>query len=557
MHDFNAERADELDAKAGDNISVVAQSNREWFVAKPIGRLGRAGLIPVSFVEVRDPATNQPIQDVESLMDSGILPRVEDWKRNEARYKQGSISLGVIEGQPIPNSPFMSPLSPVSSSSSAYPSSQNQSMSQVSAPRAPSPVQLPEGILLSADVVSFHHEADDYWFRVDAIYQPYDPAGVHRLPNAKQLVLFRSYNDFYGLQVSLLKLFPREAGKEEGYPRSLPFMPGPSDKVDDHLTAERRKELNDYIHNLCALNRSQARHVLESQNVRDFLVPKPGDVDHDIPPRTKDIEALSAPDVEEEEEPLDDYTAHVDAIADGDYETAELEENMNEMTLNQPNNPQDEGSDYEDEGYASIQHGIYNHKNPEYANGSDPAHTHTHPGHNPRNKSQSSFHQSYTHHAHTSSRDYARDSGYQPDYTNYPAQPRPIQTSADRMSGYSRSTNSHHARDQSISSPTSSTRSRSASVALNAPPISVNSQQTAFVKIKVFDRITDDLIALRVHPRVSHRELMEKVQARLGNGVHQLRYRDSVTNDYVELTGDIPLRQWIEMTDNHILFADS
>src|SRR6266436_9132741 len=81
LHDFVAERADELDAKAGDPISVVAQSNREWFVAKPIGRLGRPGLIPVTFVEMRDPASNMPIADVEALMDRGDLPRVEDWKR--------------------------------------------------------------------------------------------------------------------------------------------------------------------------------------------------------------------------------------------------------------------------------------------------------------------------------------------------------------------------------------------------------------------------------------------------------------------------------------------
>ena len=53
LHDFAAERADELDANRGDLITVVAQSNREWFVAKPIGRIARPGLIPVSFVEIQ------------------------------------------------------------------------------------------------------------------------------------------------------------------------------------------------------------------------------------------------------------------------------------------------------------------------------------------------------------------------------------------------------------------------------------------------------------------------------------------------------------------------
>ena len=97
MYDFVAERADELDAKAGDAITVVAQSNREWFVAKPIGKLGRPGLIPVAFVEIRDPATGQPVEDVGALIDSGALPRVEEWKKAVMSYKANSISLGVLD----------------------------------------------------------------------------------------------------------------------------------------------------------------------------------------------------------------------------------------------------------------------------------------------------------------------------------------------------------------------------------------------------------------------------------------------------------------------------
>ena len=77
-HDFIAERQDELAAKRGDAIVVVAQSNREWFVAKPIGKLGRPGLIPVSFVQIHDPVTRQPIDDANALIDKGEIPKVED-----------------------------------------------------------------------------------------------------------------------------------------------------------------------------------------------------------------------------------------------------------------------------------------------------------------------------------------------------------------------------------------------------------------------------------------------------------------------------------------------
>lgn len=98
QYDFNAERADELEAKAGEAIIVVAQSNPEWFVAKPIGRLGGPGLIPVSFVEIKDTVTMQSVTDpLEAVRRAGV-PRVEEWKRVAAQYKNNSISLGKLAG---------------------------------------------------------------------------------------------------------------------------------------------------------------------------------------------------------------------------------------------------------------------------------------------------------------------------------------------------------------------------------------------------------------------------------------------------------------------------
>lgn len=76
------------------------------------------------------------------------------------------------------------------------------------------------------------------------------------------------------------------------------------------------------------------------------------------------------------------------------------------------------------------------------------------------------------------------------------------------------------------------------------------------MKIKVFDRVADDLIAIRVHPKVSHDELMEKVQARLGGEVSILKYRDSIKNTFVGLGNDNDLREWMDGTDKHVLYAD-
>lgn len=96
MFDFQAERADELEAKAGEAVIVIAQSNKEWFVAKPIGRLGGPGLIPVGFVEIRDMITGQTIENKEEAIARAGVPKVEEWKRRITEYKNSSISLGTF-----------------------------------------------------------------------------------------------------------------------------------------------------------------------------------------------------------------------------------------------------------------------------------------------------------------------------------------------------------------------------------------------------------------------------------------------------------------------------
>lgn len=94
QYDFVAERVDELEAKEGEAVIVIAQSNKEWFVAKPIGRLGGPGLIPVGFVEIRDMVTGLPIEDKEEAIRRARVPMVEEWKKKIAEYKNSSISLG-------------------------------------------------------------------------------------------------------------------------------------------------------------------------------------------------------------------------------------------------------------------------------------------------------------------------------------------------------------------------------------------------------------------------------------------------------------------------------
>jgi bud emergence protein 1 len=97
LYDFIAERPDELEAKTGEDIIVIAQSNDEWFVAKPIGRLGGPGLIPVDFVEIRDMATGVPVEDKRAAIARAGVPKVEEWKKMAAEYKNSSIALGTFD----------------------------------------------------------------------------------------------------------------------------------------------------------------------------------------------------------------------------------------------------------------------------------------------------------------------------------------------------------------------------------------------------------------------------------------------------------------------------
>ena len=97
MYDFKAERPDELEAKEGEAIIVIAQSNPEWFVAKPITRLGGPGLIPVSFIEIRDMTTGMAVPDPQEAVQRAGVPKVEEWKKMAADYKNGSIPLGKLD----------------------------------------------------------------------------------------------------------------------------------------------------------------------------------------------------------------------------------------------------------------------------------------------------------------------------------------------------------------------------------------------------------------------------------------------------------------------------
>ncbi|CAE6494983.1 unnamed protein product [Rhizoctonia solani] len=482
QYDFTAERPDELDARAGEPLTVVAQSNREWFVAKPIGRLGGAGLIPAAFVEIRDPTTGKPIEDVDKLIERGELPRVEEWKRRTSEYKASSIPLGVLD-DPVPPVPAHgNGMSDQSTPPGLDPSSGASSLEGESR-QSQEIMLLPTGQLVYASVPSFHFENKEYWFRINARYAPYPPHDRAPSPPERDLVLYRVYDDFYDFQIALLDALPVEAGREmpDGTPipppepnmpppdRLLPYMPGPLGYVDDSITTIRCKELDEYVANLCDLASRGGAHVLGHALVRKFFSPRPGDIMDEMAVEPGQAQAYGM-------------------AAGSDAQTATQQQ-------------QDHGDDLADQ----------------FSQMDVRTHSRSH------SRAQSQSQQSHTY-SHSRS-----------------------QSQAGRYSEYE-GTNGANGQLMSPPLPTASSGGGG------------SGPNPAFIKVKIFSRSTDDLIAIRVPPNVTHRQLMNKVRERLDRDVAKLSYRDSLRGrgeeGFIELVGDEALREWIRASDKLVLFAD-
>ncbi|KAI1381833.1 scd2/ral3 [Hypoxylon crocopeplum] len=296
MYDFEAERADELEAKAGEAIIVIAQSNPEWFVAKPIGRLGGPGLIPVSFVEIRDMSTNTAVANPQDAVRRAGIPRVEEWKKMAADYKNSSITLGKFEaGGPqsaMEQSMERMSLQPGASRQSqqqnaslqqSYPLPQQQPQQQQQqqrntlqqnqfASKSTSQLYAP----ISARIPRYCFAEEKYWFVIEAT-----------LEDGRHWELSRYYEDFYDFQIALLTEFPAEAGNTGSQKRTLPYMPGPVNYVTDAITEGRLHNLDAYVKNLLG----QPAYISKCNLVKQFFAPREGD--YEIEPPNGDEYRLS------------------------------------------------------------------------------------------------------------------------------------------------------------------------------------------------------------------------------------------------------------------------
>jgi PX domain/SH3 domain len=240
IYDFEAERSDELDAVAGEALIVIARSNPEWVVCKPIGRLGGPGLIPFSYLEFRDMATGQLVTEVEKAFQEAGVPRVEEWKKMSAEYKNKIVDLSWFSGL------------------------QREPRSQT-ATKAPLPSKpIAEGLYvpISASVVAYHLAEDIYLFSVETVFK-----------NGERYQLSRYYNDFYDFQIALLTEFPVEAGSST-MARIIPYLPGPVSHITEAITESRKNQLDDYVKDLLTL----PPYISECPLVKQFFAPREGDV---------------------------------------------------------------------------------------------------------------------------------------------------------------------------------------------------------------------------------------------------------------------------------------
>ena len=285
QYDFSAERPDELEAKAGEAIIVIAQSNPEWFVAKPIGRLGGPGLIPVSFIEIRDMSTGQAVPDAQGAVARAGVPKVEEWKKMAADYKNSSITLGKFEtansgpkdteGVSLHNESNGSLYVRVGTacdSRNILICYQNQSHHQ----RQPSRSNQngydrgsQRSLLapISASIPRYIFESDKYWYIIEC-----------QMEDGRHWELSRIYQKFYDFQIALLQQFPDEAVAPPGGKRVLPFMPGPVTYVTDAISNGRRESLNQYVKELLAL----PPYISKCALVRELFAPREGD--HELDP---------------------------------------------------------------------------------------------------------------------------------------------------------------------------------------------------------------------------------------------------------------------------------
>ena len=422
------------------------------------------------------------------------------------------------------------------------------------------------GLVSSATVESFHSEEENFWFHLR----------VNFSQSGYSLILYRLYDDFYEFQCALMDEHPVEAGRElpagadaragDVPRRIIPKMPGPVDAVDEVVCAQRVDDLTVYLGGLCAL----PDYLRADPLFYEFLVPRPGDVEAAAPDAAMRArwEAEKTRDRERDRELASSASGSRSLGKKLDEEVEEYLDQMgnvaDRMSGARINDHHEHGHDL---GYSKPGPGNL-----------PPLSTHTA---SDLNRSAPSSSMSPTgQFAGYSMSSSAGPSGHQHARQPSTQQYRPPSSSGDSQGGGAGSYNSNGGplsagSGINFTSPfgasVPSTTSSSSATANSAPSAQVAAPP--FVKIKIFHRNTDDLIAIRVPPSINLAALLDKVRERLGGEVSHVRYRDEGNARLsqgqmqsllslpggarlVELRNDRELDDWIKGAQRLVAYVD-
>ena len=119
---------------------------------------------------------------------------------------------------------------------------------------------------VSASVPRYCFENDKYRFIIECV-----------MDDGSHWELSRFYQDFYDLQIAMLRAHPEQQDPMRPEDRVLPYMPGPVTYVTDDISNKRRVFLDEYVRGLLALEPRFSRHVL----VKQLFAPREGDFELD------------------------------------------------------------------------------------------------------------------------------------------------------------------------------------------------------------------------------------------------------------------------------------
>ena len=274
LFEFSAETPDELALQESEQIMLISKVNEEWYLAKAMNRIA-TGLVPVSYVEVRDPKTGKILETHEVT-----LPSIDEWKLQNKKFQEKAIPIGKRK---IQSAPVMSALEKTNSTvSDNKPASDKYlSMSEDQQTKKVSPIKEEssnqalheedeEGENVTIDKLGYILEAQvpSYILNSSSKYEFI----VHCTRETGEYTLLREYEDFFNLHLNLLQGFPEAAGRNNKK-RIIPFLAGPVETVTKEVTEKRVKDLDIYIKELLAL----PLEISYSKQVRLFFKCRPAD----------------------------------------------------------------------------------------------------------------------------------------------------------------------------------------------------------------------------------------------------------------------------------------